>query len=86
MHHSLDIHPIPDKPHLFINELSLADSVHDTRFEDESQVKEALEIPLTDTFCVYVPLDFSPDLIMSRLEQVYEMLGNLNERNEELVY
>lgn len=82
MHHNLDIHPIPDKTHLFINELSLADSTADIRFVDESQARETLENPPSDTIRVYVPLDISPDLIIGRLKHVYDMLGDLNEDNE----
>lgn len=82
MHHNLDIHPIPDKRHLFINELSLADSIYSIRFELKKQVKEALENPPPDVIRVYVPLDLSPDLIIRRLEYVYTTLGYPDERNE----
>jgi len=70
MHHNLDIHPIPDKPHFFINELDLADTCIHPNMETYDQMKQALENPSPEVIRVYIPLDLSPQLIMERMHEL----------------
>ena len=67
MHHTLDIHPIPDKPHIFVNELDLIDP---NKFETTREMKKALEEPDACTVRAYVPLDLSRDDILRRLDEL----------------
>lgn len=63
MHHNLDIHPIPNKPHLFINELDLMDP-------NANKTRKEIEKPSEDVIRVYVPLDLSYHDILRRLDEI----------------
>ena len=87
MHHDLDIHPIPEKV-LYINDLSIADIAFG--YETTKQHQKALTgkihsdggILADDTVRIYVPLDLNADQILSRLQQIYRVMGSPNDMNE----
>ena len=87
MHHDLDIHPIPEKV-LYINDLSIADTAFG--YETGKQHQKALTgkihsdggILADDTVRIYVPLDLNADQILSRLQQIYRVMGSPNDMNE----
>ena len=87
MHHDLNIHPIPEKV-LYINDLSIADTAFG--YETEEQHQKALTgkihanggILADDNVRIYVPLDLNADQILSRLQQIYRVMGSPNDMNE----
>lgn len=87
MHHDLDIHPIPEKV-IYINDLSIADGA--CYYETEQQHQKALTgkihrdggILPDDNVRIYVPLDLNADQILSRLQQIYRVMGSPNDMNE----
>lgn len=87
MHHDLDIHPIPEKV-LYINDLSIADTAFG--YETTKQHQKALTgkihsdggILADDNVRIYVPLDLNADQILSRLQQIYQIMGSPNDMNE----
>ena len=79
MCHKIENHPIPNTPQLYVNDLILVDP---NRFESWDDADKALQEPDTDIIRVYVPMDLSSDLIMMRLERVYDLLGPVSWRNE----
>ena len=79
-HHTLDIHPIPEKV-LYINEPQLADQ---TLLNGEHP--HNLENHPNDNIRVYVPLDLSRDAILRRLQDIYDRYGYLTEASECKIY
>ena len=63
MKHILDAHPIPNEPHLYINELDLMDP-------NANKSKKEIETPGKDVIRVYIPLDLSYRDIMRRLGEI----------------
>ena len=87
MHHDLDVHPIPEKV-LYINELGIADMAF--YYNTEEQHQKALTgrtrtnggILPDDNVRVYVPLDLNAAQILSRLQQIYQIMESPNDTNE----
>lgn len=87
MHHDLDIHPIPEKV-LYINELGIADTVF--YYNTEEQHQKALTgrthtnggILPDDNVRVYVPLDLNAAQILTRLQQIYQIMESPDDTNE----
>lgn len=63
MHHNLDIHLIPNTPHLYINELGLMDP-------NANKTRKEIETPGEDVIRVYIPLDLSYHDILRRLGEI----------------
>lgn len=87
MHHDSDIHPIPEIV-LYINDPSIADTAFG--YETEEQQQKALTgeihsdggIVSDDNVRIYVPLDLNANQILSRLQQIYRVMGSPNDMNE----
>ena len=86
MHHDF-IHPIPEKV-LYINELGIADTAF--YYNTEEQHQKALTgrtrtnggILPDDNVRVYVPLDLNATQILSRLQQIYQIMESPDDTNE----
>ncbi len=76
MHQKFDNHPIPNKPLLFANDLTLVDP---NRFESWAVADKALQELDKDITRVFLPMDLNLGLIMSRLRQVYDMMGPVDD-------
>lgn len=87
MHHDLDIHPIPEKV-LYINDLSIADTAfgYETKKQHQKAITGKIHanggILADDNVRIYIPLDLNADQILSRLQQIYRVMGNPNDMNE----
>ena len=87
MHHDLDIHPIPEKV-LYINDLSIADTAfgYETKKQHQKAITGKIHanggILADDNVRIYIPLDLNADQILSRLQQIYRVIGNQNDMNE----
>lgn len=87
MNHDLDIHPIPEKV-LYINDLSIADTAfgYETKKQHQKAITGKIHanggILADDNVRIYIPLDLNADQILSRLQQIYRVMGSPNDMNE----
>ena len=87
MHHDLDIHPIPEKV-LYINDLSIADTAfgYETKKQHQKAITGKIHanggILADDNVRIYIPLDLNADQILSRLQQIYRIMGSPKDMNE----
>ena len=76
-HHTLDIHPIPERQALYINEPWLVD---DYMFQYGKWEKEPDHA--SDNVRVYVPLDLNREAILRRLRLICSQYGDVDWKNE----